>query len=335
MDCAIFPTYRCNAKCGMCDIWKHPTSIEDEFKPQLLEKLPSKIDRINISGGEPTLRSDIDEIVAILQPRTTHLEVSSNGYFPDRLETLALMYPNLIFRVSIEGLPEQNDNLRGMINGFDHALRSVLRVQKAGIENVGFAMTISGENHKDLLDVYGLCASMGIQLANAVVHNSFYFQKEDNFVVNPDEVAETIKDFISILLQSPRRGLRAKLKDWFRAYINLGLLHHIENKSRPLKCTAGTDAFFLDPYGRILACNGSAEPFVMGNLIDQEFDDIWQSKQADDARAKVAQCKRQCWMTGTAVPAMKRHPFSTMKWVFSSKLNLYRRKSPVFDERSI
>ena len=332
MDCAIFSTYRCNAKCGMCDIWKYPTSVKEEFKPELLNKLPSSIDRINISGGEPTLRADLEEIVSILQPRTTHLEISTNGYFPDRLEKLARKYPKLIFRISIEGLPERNDKLRGLDNGFDRALRSLLRIRRAGIENVGFAMTISGENHKDLLDVYHMCASMDIQLANAVVHNSFYFQKEDNSIENIDEVSETMKEFISLLLQSPRRQFKARLKDWFRAYINLGLLHHMQGKSRPLKCTAGTDAFFLDPYGRILACNGSAKPFIMGNLVEQEFDEIWGSKQAEEARKQVAQCNRQCWMTGTAVPAMKKNPVSTINWVFSSKAKLAQGKLPLFDE---
>jgi len=335
MDCAIFSTYRCNAKCGMCDIWKYPTSLEEEFKPELLKKLPSRIDRINISGGEPTLRSDLEEIVSILQPRTTHLEISTNGYFPDRLERLAKKYPKLIFRISIEGLPKLNDKLRGLDNGFDRALRSLLRIRRAGIENVGFATTISGENHKDLLDVYSMCTSMDIQLANAVVHNSFYFKKEDNSIENTDEVADTMKEFISLLLQSPRRHFKARLKDWFRAYINLGLLHHMQGKSRPLHCTAGTDAFFLDPYGRILACNGSAEPFVMGDLNNQEFEEIWESSQASKAREQVAKCNRQCWMTGTAVPAMKKNPISTIKWVLSSKMRLAKGKQPIFTERVV
>ncbi len=331
MDCAIFSTYRCNAKCGMCDIWKYPTSLEEEFKPELLKKLPSRIDRINISGGEPTLRSDLEEIVSILQPRTTHLEISTNGYFPDRLERLAKKYPKLIFRISIEGLPKINDKLRGLDNGFDRALRSLLRIRRAGIENVGFATTISGENHKDLLDVYSMCTSMDIQLANAVVHNSFYFKKEDNLIENIDEVAETMKKFINLLLQSPRRQFRAKLKDWFRAYINLGLLHHMQGKSRPLQCTAGTDTFFLDPYGRVLACNGSAKPFVMGDLKTQEFDEIWGSIQAKKVREQVASCNRQCWMTGTAVPAMRKNAFSTIKWVLISKMRLARGLQPFFD----
>lgn len=323
MDCAIFPTFRCNAKCGMCDIWKHPTKVSEEFSPDLLDRLPARLDRINISGGEPTLRSDLDLIVEKLQPRTSHLELSTNGYFPERLEALARKYPGLIFRVSIEGLPETNDRLRGLQNGFDRALRSVLRLMRAGAGNVGFAMTISGDNHRDLLDVYQLSASMGLQLANAVVHNSFYFRKEDNSIGDPAAVEETMKEFIRTLLRSRRRGA-ARIKDWFRAYINLGLLGHVQGSPRPLACTAGTDAFFIDPAGRVLACNGSASPMVMGDLHRQTFQEIWTGPDASEARRQVACCKRQCWMTGTAVPAMKRHPMATVTWVLRSKAALAR-----------
>ena len=58
---SIITTFRCNAKCHMCNIWKHPTKPSEEIKPELLEKLPDGL-RINITGGEPMLRKDIDEI---------------------------------------------------------------------------------------------------------------------------------------------------------------------------------------------------------------------------------------------------------------------------------
>jgi len=332
MDCAVFPTYRCNARCGMCGIWMHPTRVAEEFSPDLLDRLPPRLSRINISGGEPTLRSDLAEIVGKLLPRTTHLELSTNGWFPERLEALAARFPELIFRVSIEGLPERNDRLRGLRNGFDRALRSVLRIRRAGARNVGFAMTISGENHRDLLDVYDLCASMGLQLANAVVHNSFYFRREDNAVDDPEAVAETLREFVRTLLRSRRSG-SARIKDWFRAYINLGLLGQMQGRPRPLACTAGTDAFFLDPAGRILACNGSAAPIVMGDLHEETFDAIWNGPAAAGARELVARCDRRCWMTGTAVPAMKRHPVATVSWVLRSKLSLARGGDALFGGR--
>jgi len=38
----------------------------------------------------------------------------------------------------------------------------------------------------------------------------------------------------------------------------------------------------------------------------------------------VRNCDRGCWMTGTAVPAMRRHPWAPALWVLQNKLRLMR-----------
>ena len=231
MECAIITTYRCNAKCGMCNIWKNPSKASEEFDPAILEKIPAGMQRLNITGGEPMLRKDIKDIVRILDAKTNRLEISTNGYFSDRIEEIAKEFPNITIRVSVEGLPALNDKLRGIKNGFDHAMRTILRLKELGVKDIGFAMTISGDNCRDLLDLYTLVASMDIEFANAVVHNSFYFHKEDNAIENADEIEEMMCRFMKALLCSPRNNVKRKIKDWFRAYLNLGLLRHVQGKT--------------------------------------------------------------------------------------------------------
>jgi MoaA/NifB/PqqE/SkfB family radical SAM enzyme len=326
MECAIITTYRCNAKCGMCYSWKNPSKASEEFDPVILEKIPAGMQRLNITGGEPLLRQDLAEIVRILDKKTNRLEISTNGYFVDRILAIARRFPRLTIRVSIEGLPATNDRLRGLKDGFDHALRTVLRLKNLGIEDVGFAMTVSGENCRDLLDVYTLVASMEVELANAVVHNSFYFHKYDNEIANSDEVQAAMAGFIERLLRSPRKNLKKRVKDWFRAYLNLGLLRHVQGQERTIPCGAGTDTFFVDPWGQVLACNGSISPMIMGDLKTQSFESIWHSEQADSVRRQVAGCTQNCWMTGTAVPAMRGQPFKPLSWVLRNKLRLAQGK---------
>ena len=62
----------------MCNIWKNPTKQEEEIDPSYYEKLPSGL-RINITGGEATIRKDIDKIFEILYPKSSLLELSTNG----------------------------------------------------------------------------------------------------------------------------------------------------------------------------------------------------------------------------------------------------------------
>ena len=56
------------------------------------------------------------------------------------------------------------------------------------------------------------------------------------------------------------------------------------------------DTFFIDPYGDVMPCNGTKEKEVMGNINDTDWDTLWSSPQAEQVRAKVRCCDRQCWM---------------------------------------
>ncbi len=322
MECAVITTYRCNAHCQMCSVWQRPTRRPEEFGPDILGKLPGGMKRLNITGGEPTLRDDLLDIVRMLDRKTCRLEISTNGYFTDRLAAVCEQFPRITIRASLEGLPKLNDELRGIRDGFDHALHTVLRLRAMGLQDLGFSMVISDRNCADLLDLYHLCAGLGLEFGNAAMHNSFYFHKHDNRIDDLDAVLAQMQRFIRALLTSRRSSLRMRAKDWGRAYINFGLMRYMQGQARPLPCGAATDTFFVSPWGEILACNGSPEPWVMGDLRTQSFDEIWHSSQAAEVRARVAVCRRNCWMTGTAVPAMRRTPWVPAWWILKNKARL-------------
>jgi MoaA/NifB/PqqE/SkfB family radical SAM enzyme len=315
----------------MCGIWEHPSARAEEIGPAVMDRLPAGQKRINLTGGEPALRDDLMEIVSVLDRKTRRLEISTNGYLTDRLAAVGRRFPHLTFRVSVEGLPETNDRLRGLKNGFDHALRTVLRLADAGVKDIGFAIVISDQNRKDLLDLYRLCSAMGVELASSTLHNSFYFHKHDNRIADTEGTAAEVRRFIEALLRSKRRPLRARVKDWGRAYVNLGILRHVLGRPRALPCGAGRDLFFLDPWGKVLACNGSEEPWVMGDLTRQAFDEIWRGEKAEQARRRVRECSRNCWMVGTAVPAMRRQPARPLAWIALNKLRLAAGRPVVFE----
>src|SRR5690606_36830967 len=141
---------------------------------------------------------------------------------------------------------------------------------------------IQDSNKQDLLDLYHLVAALGAEFAQAVPHNSYYFHKDDNEIADVEGVQAAIRDLMTAFLRSGRP------KEWFRAYLNRGLVDHGGGVRRRLDGTAGTDVFFLDPFGEVYPCNGRA--LSMGNLQHQGFDELWVSDQARDVRATVASC---------------------------------------------
>lgn len=314
MDAAVIITYRCNARCRMCGTWRFPTKPSEEFAPELLRKLPDGLGRVNITGGEPLVRRDLSEIVDILAPKTRRLEISTNGYFTDRLVAIARRHPELTIRISIEGLAETNDAVRGIHDGFHRAIRSFNALRDVGVKDLGFAVTIQDDNAHDLLNLYEFVTARGAEFAQAVPHNSYYFHTDENQIRDVEAVQAAIRGLMEAFLRS------RKPKEWFRAYLNRGLVEPVGGAERRFACTAATDIFFLDPFGEVYPCNGW--DLSMGNLHESPFDEIWKGGRAEAVRSQVSDCARRCWMTGTAVPAMKRHLPSVAWWVARNKVRL-------------
>ena len=321
MEACLIVTYRCNAKCYMCNTWQHPSKKENEFSPDLVNKIPNGLKFINITGGEPFLRDDLDQIVHAAIKKTKRLVISTNGYFTKKIVRIAENFGNKIgIRISIEGLPAANDELRGIKNGFDHGLRTLVTLHDMGMKDIGFGITVSDRNAKDMIELYRLANAMDVEFATATIHNSYYFHKHDNSYENVEMVASEFEKIANELLKT------SKPKNWFRAYFNMGLANKVRGGKRPLPCEVGTDVFFLDPHGNIMPCNGSDELMIMGNLNEQTFDEIWKSKKADEVREKVKNCTKHCWMIGSASPAMKKRILVPARWVVKNKWRMIKNK---------
>ena len=306
-------------RCKMCDIWNNPTRKDEEFKPALLKKLPDNLRSINITGGEPFVRDDIEEIVEILRTKTKRIVFSTSGFFSDKIIALAKKYPDVGYRISIEGLSCKNDELRGRQGGFDKGLSTLLELKRMGIKDIGFGITVSNNNSEDMLNLYELNKNLGMEFATASFHNSFYFHKYDNKVTNKDEVCANFDELIQRLMKENNP------KSWFRAFFNLGLINYVQGGRRMLPCEAGQENFFVDPFGNVLPCNGMEEKCwfdTMGNLHDQTFDEIWNGEKAKAVREKVANCPKSCWMVGSASPVMKKYMRQIAPWVVKNRLKV-------------
>ena len=311
MEGLIAITYRCNAHCVMCNTWRYPSQPKDEVTPGDLLSLP-RLDFVNITGGEPFMRDDIGDLVGVVAHKAKRIVVSTNGYFTERVLALADRFPRIGVRVSLEGLPAANDQLRGLPDGFDHGLRTILQLRARGVKDIGFGITLSDRNADDLMELYELADAMGVEFATAATHNTYYFHKFDNAFRDPDRIARRLE-------QLARRLLRTrKPKSWFRAWFNMGLANYVRGGERLLPCGVAEDVFFVDPFGEVRPCNALEES--MGSLKRRPFDEIWASAEAQAVREHVASCTRNCWMIGSVSPAMKKDLRTPATWVLRAKL---------------
>ena len=316
----VIVTYRCNARCTMCNRYKAPSRPEEELSIETIKKLPPMY-FTNITGGEPFIRTDLPDIVRELNKISDRIVISTNGFFTDRIVALCKEFPNIGIRISIEGLEQTNNEIRGLPDGFNRGYETLRRLRAMGMKDVGFGMTVQDRNAKDLVPLYELSDKLDMEFATASLHNSFYFVEAKNIIHDRPMVAQNFENLINEHLNSNRP------KKWFRAYFNHGLINYIYGQKRLLPCDMSFDTFFIDPYGDVMPCNGTKDKEVMGNLNTQTFDELWNSEKAEEVRRKVRHCERQCWMIGSVSPAMHKYIWKPALWVFHHKfLRFYKKK---------
>ena len=312
----VIVTYRCNARCNMCSRYKRPSSPDEEISLETIKKLPQMY-FTNITGGEPFIRTDLKDIVRELYKKSDRIVISTNGFFTDRIIDLCTEFPNVGIRISIEGLEETNNRIRGLQDGFNRGYTTLKKLVEMHHPDVGFGMTVQDANANDLVPLYKLSNELGMEFATASLHNSFYFVESNNIIKDRPMVAQNFEDLINELLKSNSP------KKWFRAYFNHGLINYIYGQKRLLPCDMAFDTFFIDPYGDVMPCNGTKEKEVMGNLNEQSWDELWNSEQAERVRKKVRACNRNCWMIGSVSPAMHKYIWVPATWVVKHKFGRF------------
>ena len=315
----VIVTYRCNARCKMCNRYKAPSKPEEEISIETIKKLP-KMYFTNITGGEPFIREDLPDIVRELYKKSDRIVISTNGFFIDRIIKLCEEFPNVGIRISIEGLEETNNEIRGLEDGYNKGYSTLKKLVEMKHPDVGFGMTVQDANAKDLVALYEKSNELNMEFATASLHNSFYFVEAKNIIKDRMMVAKEFEKLVNRLLESNSP------KKWFRAYFNHGLINYIFSQKRLLPCDMSFDTFFIDPYGDVMPCNGTKDKEVMGNLNNQTWDELWNSESAENVRKKVRHCDRNCWMIGSVSPAMHKYIWKPALWVIKHKFLRFFKK---------
>jgi MoaA/NifB/PqqE/SkfB family radical SAM enzyme len=276
------------------------------------------------------LRRDLAELVDLVYPKARVMEISSNGLHPEKLVPIIKKYPNIKVRFSLEGNESTSNAIRGEKDGYVTKMAGLRALQEAGGTDLGFAFVIQDENVDQLVQVYELARSMGVELSTSALHNAWQFYKNDNYFYDRVKVARKVEGLITAMLAS------GKPKNWFRAYLNLGLIEKILGHPRLIRCTAGTDFAFIDPWSDVWTCNVRSD-LLMGNLAKQSWADILASADAKKAISKVHACEQNCWMVTTARTAMRSTlipqipKMGPLLWVLKNKLKVAAGGSIDFD----
>jgi MoaA/NifB/PqqE/SkfB family radical SAM enzyme len=324
IDAVIAVTYRCQARCRMCSIWQ--ISEHSELEPAVYGKLPETLRDVNISGGEPFLRKDLAEIVQTVHGRLprARVVVSSNGLIGEKLIPRAMdlvdIFPGIGFAFSMDGVGEMQDYMRGVEGAFDNVLAVTRGLLDRGVENIRLAYTLTGENPGHMIRVYRLAKELGVQFTMSVAHDSDFFFGEGKSPVGEHQGgrfdSESLKEDFRTIINDQLGSF--SVKNWGRAFLNYGIYQLIFNRRQLFSSRPGEDYFYLDPAGNIYP--SVIHNHIMGNITEGDFDRIWRSPRAENARRESSSEEKLYWMGCMLRKALLEHRFSIGLWALRNKL---------------
>lgn len=301
---AILPlTYRCNAKCVMCNIWEKEEKKELSF--QQLEQFFNEVvvkehlESVNLTGGEPLLRTDLVEIVEMILrscPKIEIITINTNGYFTDKYEDIvrrlcalkkSIRDYQLMFYLSIDGLKEVHDRVRGIDGFFDHVMNTVdlLKDLKQKFDfTYSMNFTISKINFQEMDKVFDFITSRGLSIDFTYsMESSTYFgnTENDNIGIRDEDAKEYVCSRLEYYLE------QGKLS-YSRTYYK-NLIRMIHGKKRKIGCIFANEGVFLHPSGDVFRCWAYNQK--MGNIQNEPFSKIWDTH---DNEEDIAGIKKQC-----------------------------------------
>jgi Fe-coproporphyrin III synthase len=316
----FFVTSHCNATCETCFYWDELNQKGDlswDEIVRLSENAPPFTD-LWFSGGEPTLRRELAEIIDLFVRNNgvRYINLPTNGLKPNRIYEVAehCLAENqnleLHINIALDGLRDSHDFMRGVPGNFDKALESarLLRRLKPAfglrlIVNVNTVIT--RDNLDEILPLAEWLRSE--RVVDGHYFNLIRGNSKDPGLKNVERAKlRKIYSRLPEIQWSYAEGMfddKNRMVKWFKKAVYVGTLtfHHrtqFQNQegSRrwPMPCTAGETSAVIDFDGRIRACE-LRNP--IGNLrdFDMNLKVFWETPSRSSEPDRIA-CDR-CWCT--------------------------------------
>ena len=294
----------CDHRCGHCyNVWNaSPDDPQAEFKPARplptlgLMALMSKAARqtgarhITITGGEPLLRRDALQIIGHARKLAPSVHLITNGSHvpPETARGLAAIGVRSVQLTLLAGEREKHDRLKGAVC-FDDTARAALDLVEAGVP-VQICFVAMRENWMDFEAVMELSYALGARFltynrmspAGGAIHQIAPLMPTPEQIEANLEVAERLGRAwgvrVATAMPVPPCLIRIERYTW----VDFGF------------CSTGTRSpnIVIDAAGDVRSCNLSSG--VLGNLVDQDWPEIFANPYPRDFRRQVPEMCRGC-----------------------------------------
>jgi radical SAM enzyme (rSAM/lipoprotein system) len=288
-------TLRCNLHClhcgSDCVVDAIPDMPREDFM-RVLDGIAPHIDPNNfivvITGGEPLMRADLEEIGKDIKARGYPWGMVTNALAltPERYTKL-LNAGLRALTISLDGLEENHNHFRGNPHSFERAVRSINMAAHTDGITFDVMTCVNRKNLKELPKIFNLLLNLGVKRWRV----SSVFQKgraKDNplFQLTNDEFRQ-IFEFIREAKQKNLMSVNYDCEGFLGSYEKVA-------RDTPFFCWAGVNIASVLCDGSISACPSLRGDFIQGNIYKDDLWDVWQNRyqvMRDRKWARIGECK--------------------------------------------
>lgn len=280
-------TRKCNYRCAGCNVW-----CEQDAKELSTEEIKQGLDilrklgvlEIVISGGNPLLRNDIDEIIEYAS-RYFITTVYDNGSMAT--EKIDALRKADFVAISIDSLdPEKNDSIKGVKGAWEKAVKTVEKLHSEGI-NVSVSPTISQINLHEIIGLTRYFLKKGVPLWYCLYSYDMADQTDSLFSIGKPNDVFLIKDnkefvkLCDVLIEMKRKNSNILMTNKVLEAVKTLYL----SGKRTWKCRALQNFFIINPLGNVSGCH-LHEP--VASIF--ELPEVWHSEKFDVLRKMYSEC---------------------------------------------
>ena len=334
----LFVTARCNARCNHCFYWKEIQEAKRETELTLdeIEKISKNfrhIKLLSVTGGEPSLRDDLPDIIHIFHKNNgvTNVVFHTNAFFPKKVKELVIRILKenpkieLNLQVSIDGPKELHDEIRKVKNGFKKVEETIRLIteEKKNFKNLNITintcLTYFNQNRiKELIDYCFENFDIDGYYVSIVRGNAMDPKAKETDIKKYQEVLahlhskEIVKSYYNNYpLSSFRRTI-----DYLAPEV---VIKTIEKKTQINPCTGGRSVIVISEEGVVSPCEMLGKKF--GNLRENDYDikKILFTNESKDIKQfiknKGCACTWECAIMNSIIFNWRAYPSLLKKWL--------------------
>jgi MoaA/NifB/PqqE/SkfB family radical SAM enzyme len=282
----VMVTQNCNYKCEMCSFWHR--NVENELTLKELQCIFADlralgIAQVNLTGGEPFLRSDLAAIVAAANDQAFRMiQVTTNASLASRQRILEVLEAGLRrIAISVDGLGDHHDKQRGVPGAWGKCVATLdtlreLRATRYPSLEIELAMVLSRQNVGDLGGVLALCKDYQLVMHVQFLDNVQFFATDVDHDIDltTEEVDDIIGELHTHVERSPSMDplMTHQGLEYVRRYMKREELTGLPRPS----CGVGYALLYIDSLGNVYPGCFAMAP--VGNIRKQSLAEIVDSR---------------------------------------------------------